>query len=93
MKQVTALHLMACPVDTGLTTDVAGQVGHIYNDGSVLVPATGAIYAPEIGDDELWDMRLEFDRKHGITVGQRLMLPVIVMNQGALSDRAGGSYA
>lgn len=93
MKQVTALHLMACPVDTGLKTDVNGDVGHIYTDGSVLVPATGAIYAPEVGDDELWRMRFEFDRKHGITVGHRLMLPAIVMHQGVLSDRAGGSYA
>lgn len=57
-------------MDTGLTTDVAGNVGNIYNDGSVLVPATGAIYAPEVGDDVLWDMRVEFDRKHGITVGR-----------------------
>lgn len=93
MKQVTALHLMACPVDTGHKIDVNGDVGHIYTDGSVLVPATGAIYAPESDDNELWRMRFEFDRKHGISKEHRQMLPAIVMNQGVLSDRAGRSYA
>lgn len=39
MKQVNALSLLASPEDTGNKTEIAGEVGHIYSDGSVIVPA------------------------------------------------------
>ncbi len=93
MKQVNALSLLASPEDTGNKTEIAGEVGHIYSDGSVIVPATGAIYAPESTDGDLWQMRRDFDAKHGITVSQRLTLPLIVQHQGAMSDRICGNYA
>lgn len=93
MKQVNALNLLASPDDTGRKTEIGGEVGHIYADGSVIVPATGAIWAPESTDGELWAMRKDFDAKHGITVSQRLTLPLIVQHGGAMSDRICGNYA
>ncbi len=93
MKQVTATALLASPEDTGHRLNTEQGEGHIYTDGSVIVPATGAIFAPESTDGDLWRMRQEFDKRHGITVTQRVLLPVIVMHQGALSDRPTGNYA
>ena len=93
MKQVNALSLLASPQDTGERINTDQREGHIYADGSVIVPATGAIFAPEPSDGRLFEMRRNFDATHGITVSQRLMLPVIVQHQGELSDRFTGRHA
>lgn len=93
MKQVNALSLLASPQDTGERINTDQGEGHIYTDGSVIVPATGAIFAPEPSDGRLFEMRRNFDATHGITVSQRLMLPVIVQHQGELSDRFAGRCA
>lgn len=90
MKQVTALHLLASPEQTGQRVETEVGEGIVYNDGSVIVPSTGAIFAPESGDGELWEMRCAFDRMHGISVTQRLTLPVLAAHQG---ERVVGNYA
>lgn len=80
MKHVNATNIMGSPQVVSHQA-VCGKGcccsnGKLLEDGTVICGKTGAIFAPEVSDTELFAMRKAFDKRNGITPAARLIIPV-----------------
>ena len=83
MKQVNATNIMGSPqvISHQAVCGNGGKGcfcsnGTLLEDGTVICGKTGAIFAPEVSDTELFAMRKAFDERNGITPAARLIIPV-----------------
>lgn len=83
MKKVNPMQILGTPESTDRTVPSPSGDGEarIYLDGSVLCLTTGAFYAPDVQDTELFAMRSDFDRRNGITASDRLGIPTALQHR------------